>query len=135
MFWLVRDIEKTRLEAKREKAPSCLRQRQTHTDSKFSHKEILLLLETKPILNVIDYQVKVHWLFIFPRNSLRPFYCFFFITEILPFESIWSVAYKIFESIWSERIRYGFEDRHPAGKHLVPEKRGKYWSTAFLAAR
>ena len=50
-----------RLEAKTEKAPSWLRQRQTHTDSKFSHHEqILLHLKTKLILNVITYQVKVH---------------------------------------------------------------------------
>ena len=62
MFWLVRDTEKSRSEAKTEKAPSCLRQRQTHTDSQFSHEEILLLLETKLILNVINYHVKVHWL-------------------------------------------------------------------------
>ena len=69
MFWLVCGTEKSRLEGKTEKAPSCLRQRQTHTDSKFSHLQILLLLETKPVLNVINYQVKVHWLFIFPHRN------------------------------------------------------------------
>ena len=42
-------------------------------------------------------------------------------------------------SIWAhlvrsvERIKYGFEDRHP-GQQQVLEKRGKYWSMAFLAA-
>ena len=37
-FGSVRGTEKTRLEGKREKAPSWLRQRQTYTDSKFSHE-------------------------------------------------------------------------------------------------
>ena len=57
MFWLVRDTEKSRLEAKTEKAPSWQRQRQTHTDSQFSRKQILLLLQTKLVLNVINYRV------------------------------------------------------------------------------
>ena len=69
MFWLVHDTEKPPLEAKREKAPSSLRQRQTQTDSKFGHKQILLLLETKLILNVTNYQVKVHWFFVFSHDS------------------------------------------------------------------
>ena len=98
MFWLLRDTEKSRLEAKTEKVPSQLRQAQTHTDSKFSHKQILLLLETKPILNVINYHVKIHWLFIFPHRN----------------PSIWA---HLVLSI--ERIKYGFEDRHRAGQHQV----------------
>ena len=40
MFWVLRDTKKRRLEAKTEKAPSWLRQRQTDTDSKFSHISI-----------------------------------------------------------------------------------------------
>ena len=32
-----------------------------------------------------------------------------------------------------ECIKYGCEDRH-RGQHKVLEKRGKYWSMAFLAA-
>ena len=74
---------------------------------------MLLLLETKPILNVINYQVKVHWLFIFPHRN----------------PSIWAhLALSI------ERIKYGFEDHHPAGQHQVPEKRGKYWSTTIFGS-
>ena len=46
---------------------------------KFSHKQILLLLEAKFMLNVINYQVKVRWLFIFPHNSFRAFYFFLLI--------------------------------------------------------
>ena len=56
------DTEKSRPEAKTKKAPSWQR-RDKHTPTQhFSHhEEILLLLETKLILNVINYHVKVHW--------------------------------------------------------------------------
>ena len=37
------------------------RDKHTPTQNFSHHEEILLLLETKLILNVINYQVKVHW--------------------------------------------------------------------------
>ena len=56
------DTEKSRLEAKQRK-PHLDEDRDKHTaNQNFSHHEqILLLLETKLILNVINYHVKVHW--------------------------------------------------------------------------
>jgi len=33
-----------------------------------------------------------------------------------------------------EHIKYALEDHHPAGKHQVPEKRGKYWSTTIFGS-
>ena len=47
----------------RQRKPHLDKDRDKHTPTQnFSHhEEILLLLETKLILNVINYHVKVHW--------------------------------------------------------------------------
>ena len=109
------DTEKSRLEAKTEKAPSRLKI--------FSHHEqILLLLEIKLILNVINYQVKVHWSFLTTLSGHSIVSCL-----SLKSYSVWA---HLVGSI--ERKKYGFQEHHPAGQHQVPEKRGKYWSTTIF---
>ena len=88
------------------------------------HEQILLLLEIKLILNVINYQVKVLW-------------CSSFLTTLSGHSivSCWSLkSYSIWAHLVGsiERKKYGFQEHHPAGQHQVPEKRGKYWSTTIF---